>query len=146
MAVAYNKAQDMLVYDRKLQDGPGESMYGLEVCKSLHLPTLFLERAHEIRNKYTKQKSVLDYKSSHFNANKIKGMCEMCNTSIGEEVHHLQHQKVANEDGFIELEGIHKNHSGNLMSVCRKCHDKLHKHKKGHIRQKTSNGYKLAEL
>ena len=146
MAVAYNKAQDMLVYERKLQDGPGESMYGLEVCKSLHLPTVFLERAHEIRNKYTKQKSVLEYKASHFNANKIKGMCERCNTSIGEEVHHLQHQKVANEDGFIELEGVHKNHPGNLMSVCRKCHDTLHKHKSGHIRQKTSKGYELAEL
>ena len=45
MAVAYNKAQDMLVYDRKLQDGPGESMYGLEVCKSLHLPTLFFRES-----------------------------------------------------------------------------------------------------
>ena len=146
MAVAYNKALDMLVYERKLQDGPGESMYGLEVCKSLHLPTLFLERAHEIRNKYTRQKSVLEYKTSHFNAKKIKGMCERCNTRIGEEVHHLQHQKVANEDGFIELEGIHKNHPGNLMSVCRKCHDALHKHERGHIRQKTSKGYELAEL
>ena len=146
MAVAYNKALDMLVYERKLQDGPGESMYGLEVCKSLHLPTLFLERAHEIRNKYTRQKSVLEYKTSHFNAKKIKGMCERCNACIGEEVHHLQHQKVANEDGFIELEGIHKNHPGNLMSVCRKCHDALHKHERGHIRQKTSKGYELAEL
>jgi DNA mismatch repair protein MutS len=146
MAVAYNKALDMLVYERKLQDGPGESMYGLEVCKSLHLPSLFLERAHEIRNKYSKQKSVLEYKSSHFNAKKIKGMCERCNTSIGEEVHHLQHQKVANEDGFIELEGGHKNHPGNLMSVCRKCHDELHKHEGGHIRQKTSIGYQLMEL
>ena len=73
-------------------------------------------------------------------------MCERCNTSIGEEVHHLQHQKVANEDGFIELEGSHKNHPGNLMSVCRKCHDELHKHEGGHIRQKTSIGYQLMEL
>ena len=73
-------------------------------------------------------------------------MCEICKISLGEEVHHLQHQKVANEDGFIEMEGCHKNHPGNLVSVCGKCHDKLHKHEGGHIKQKTSSGYELAEL
>ena len=43
MAVHYDKSKDKLVYDRKLKDGPGQSMYGLEVCKSLHLPYEFLE-------------------------------------------------------------------------------------------------------
>ena len=39
LTVAYDKARDTLIYSRKLADGPGASMYGLEVCKSLHLPT-----------------------------------------------------------------------------------------------------------
>jgi DNA mismatch repair protein MutS len=38
LTVAYDKGKDVLVYSRKLADGPGASMYGLEVCKSLHLP------------------------------------------------------------------------------------------------------------
>ena len=34
MSVIFDKANNKLVYDRKLKAGPGESMYGLEVCKS----------------------------------------------------------------------------------------------------------------
>ena len=52
MAVTYSPEKDVLIYDRKLRDGPGESMYGLEVCKSLHLPDDFLQRAHDVRMKY----------------------------------------------------------------------------------------------
>ena len=32
-----------------------------------------------------------------FNTKKIKGICELCKEEIGNEVHHLQHQKNANE-------------------------------------------------
>ena len=35
MSVIYDKSTNKLVYDRKLKPGAGESMYGLEVCKSL---------------------------------------------------------------------------------------------------------------
>ena len=54
MEVIYDKGTDSLIYNRKLQDGPGNNMYGLEVCKSLHLPDDFLDEAYSIRNKYTK--------------------------------------------------------------------------------------------
>ena len=37
MAVTYDKQKDLLIYDRKLRDGPGDNMYGLEVCKALNL-------------------------------------------------------------------------------------------------------------
>ena len=52
MAVIYDREKDCLIYDRQLRNGPGESMYGLEVCKSLHLPEDFLANAHKLRNKY----------------------------------------------------------------------------------------------
>ena len=65
-------------------------MYGLEVCKSLHLPDPFLERAYELRHKYYPETaSILSYKTSHFNAKKIVGMCEKCNKNLGEEVHNF---------------------------------------------------------
>ena len=58
MTVRYDLAADVLVYDRILKDGPGNSNYGLEVCKSLSMPEDFLNRAHEIRIKYNpKEKS-----------------------------------------------------------------------------------------
>ena len=68
MTVEYNKEKDVLIYDRHLRDGAGESMYGLEVCKSLHLPNEFLMEAHALRTKYNPiKKSILDMKTSHYN-------------------------------------------------------------------------------
>ncbi len=144
MEVIYDKERDVLVYDRKLRDGPGNSMYGLEVCKSLNLPTHFLDAAYEIRMKYHPQtRSILSLKTSHYNAKKIVGMCEKCGKQMGTEVHHLQHQSDANNDGvIINCDGIfHKNNLANLMTLCETCHnEKHHSVKKGEKRVKTSKG------
>ena len=51
MSVKYDASRDILVYDRKLKDGAGTSMYGLEVCKSLHLPDTFLENAYALNDR-----------------------------------------------------------------------------------------------
>ena len=113
MAVVYDKEQDLLIYDRKLRDGPGNNMYGLEVCKSLSLPDDFLEAAYNIRMKYNPGTgSMLSLLSSHFNAKKIVSMCEKCGINMGTEVHHLQFQKMANDENMIINEdgsSFHKN-------------------------------------
>jgi len=146
MEVMYDKQKDMLIYDRKLKDGPGDNMYGLEVCKALSLPDDFLEAAHNIRMKYQEMSgSILSLKSSHFNSKKLVTYCEMCETEMGKEVHHLHHQKDANEDGFIvAIDGstFHKNHPANLMSLCETCHMKIHdkKENKRTKKIKTSKG------
>ena len=147
MEVLYNKEQDMLVYDRKLKEGPGANMYGLEVCKSLNLPMDFLDAANEIRIKYSDGiNSILSLKSSRYNVHKLVSMCEKCGKQMGREVHHLQHQADANEDGIIATSDavFHKNHFANLMTLCEKCH--LQEHKKNKIetgtkRVKTSKGF-----
>ena len=130
MAVIFDREKGMLVYDRKLRDGPGDNMYGLEVCKSLNLPESFLELAHNIRMKYNPSSgSVLSLKTSHYNSKKIVGICEICKQEMGEEVHHLQHQADADEDGIIKVKNLapfHKNKVANLVTLCEKCHDKMH--------------------
>lgn len=145
MEVRYDRELDSLVYDRKLKKGSGPRIYGLEVCKSLHLDAQFLEKAYEIRNKYYPEtRGILSNKQSTYNAKKIRGICEMCNKNMGEEVHHLQHQEHANEDGFIN--SFHKNHKANLLTVCEECHDTLHNaehNNKVIVKKKTSNGMKL---
>jgi DNA mismatch repair protein MutS len=150
MSVMYDRENDKLIYDRKLKDGPGDNMYGLEVCKSLNLPGSFLELAHNIRMKYHPVSgSILSLKTSHYNAKKIVGICEMCKKKMGQEVHHLQHQRSANENGVIQEENeapFHKNRVANLMSLCEKCHDKIHKQsetKVKHKKVKTSKGIEL---
>tara|TARA_A100001015_G_scaffold318228_1_gene437471 strand:- start:1574 stop:4480 length:2907 start_codon:yes stop_codon:yes gene_type:complete len=125
MAVHYDKSKDKLVYDRKLKDGPGQSMYGLEVCKSLHLPFEFLENANALRNKYNPQTgSILQWRQSRYNSKKLRGLCEECNQEFSTEVHHVAHQKDANDNGFIG--SFHKNSLANLKSLCEKCHQKQH--------------------
>lgn len=125
MEVTYNPEIDALVYDRILKDGPGNNTYGLEVCKSLHLDTDFLDYAYQIRNKYFKESAgALQYNSSRYNAKKLVGMCEMCGNAMGSETHHLAEQQTANKDGFID--SFHKNHKANLVSICEACHQKEH--------------------
>ena len=145
MTVNYDASRDILVYDRLLRDGAGTSMYGLEVCKSLHLPDDFLEKAYELRRKYKKSdRGVLEQKTSHFNAKKIMGMCELCKESYGEEVHHLQHQESADANDMIN--NFHKNHPANLLTLCEDCHQKIHKTGKQHKKIKTSIGIEISEM
>jgi len=150
MSVVYDKEKDMLVYDRKLQDGPGNNLYGLEVCKSLSLPNDFLEAAYNIRMKYNPESSsILSLKTSRYNSKKLVGTCEKCGKNMGTEVHHLQHQAEANENGFISNTDLvfHKNNLANLMTLCETCHNEEHKvSKKGSKRVKTTKGSKISEI
>lgn len=149
MEVVYNKEQDMLIYNRKLKDGSGANVYGLEVCKSLNLPLDFLEAANQIRQKYnTDGKSMLSLKQSRYNANKIISLCEKCNKNMGTEVHHLQYQMEANENGIIQtIDSIfHKNSLANLMTLCESCHDEIHRKGIKQKKVKTSKGQKIIEI
>ena len=150
MEVVYNKEKDMLIYDRKLKKGSGNNMYGLEVCKSLSLPEDFLNRAYEIRMKYnTQYNNALSLKVSHFNSKKIMGLCETCGTKMGTEVHHLQHQHEANNEGIITKPNMsfHKNALANLITLCETCHTATHNMDiKGSKKVKTSKGYIIKPL
>ena len=144
MEVYYDREKDILVYNRKLMDGPGNNMYGLEVCKSLHLPNDFLENAFNIRLKYTGDTSVLSFKTSHFNSKKLVGLCENCGEKKASETHHLQYQKNADKNGIIKNDNMifHKNSVANLMALCEDCHRIFHK-KKQTKRIKTTKGTKI---
>ena len=126
LKVQFDHENQQLYYDRRLHDGQGESIYGLEVCKSLKMPDSFIERCYEIRNNYIQNKNnVLLMKTSKYNKDKLKHMCEFCNEEIATETHHLQYQKDANGNDYID-NSFHKNHSANLACVCDKCHDHIH--------------------
>jgi DNA mismatch repair protein MutS len=150
MSVIFDKERDCLIYNRKLQDGPGNNMYGLEVCKSLNLPQDFLNNAHNIRMKYHPESgSILDNKSSHFNAKHITGgICEKCKLFSAVDVHHLVFQNEADQNGTIKKKGLifKKNESPNLINLCEKCHDEIHKSNKRYKKTKTTKGTILEEI
>jgi len=140
MSVTYDPSTQILLYDRILKPGQGTRMYGLEVCKSLYMEEDFIEKAYAFRNKYfNDQKGELGFSTSTYNAKKIKGVCELCHKELSEEVHHLSPQKDADPMGFID--GFHKNHPGNLLAVCEKCHLSIHSKDVKLIKKKTTRGY-----
>jgi DNA mismatch repair protein MutS len=151
MAVHYDRESDCLIYDRVLREGAGNRLYGLEVAKSLHLPDEFIERAYQIRNKYfPDMRGDLSAPSTKYNSAKVRGSCELCKEELAEEIHHLQEQHLADDNGRIG--SIHKNHPANLMGLCGKCHQLMHQidspepaqpsiAKPKIIRKKTTKGY-----
>jgi DNA mismatch repair protein MutS len=149
MEVIYDKEKDALVYDRKLRDGAGNNMYGLEVCKSLNLPKDFLDNAYEIRMKYNPETaSVLSLKTSSYNAKKIVSTCEKCKKNPGKEVHHLNYQMDADNNGIITTEDavFHKNNLANLMTLCETCHNDIHKKNKRLKKVKTTKGIQIESI
>jgi DNA mismatch repair protein MutS len=124
LSVRYDIDSKKLIYDRTLQRGQGNTLYGLEVCKSLNLGEDFLEIANGIRQEILEMpESLYLQKQSRYNAQCFIDMCGICKKPA-KEVHHIKHQVTADENGFIDH--IHKNKLSNLVAVCEACHDKIH--------------------
>ena len=147
MSVIYDKKLNKLIYDRKLKDGSGEMMYGIQVAESLDLDSEFIARCYSIRNKYNQNdNTIMNCKGSSYNAKKIKEkICEVCRENPSCDIHHLQFQENADKNGFINNE-FHKNKKANLISICEKCHNNIHTGNKQMKKVKTTNGYELKEI
>lgn len=124
LSVKYDSTKNLLIFDRKLKDGSGDSVYGLEVCRSLDLDSDFLKLANEIRQEVLGTEKLIKFKKSKYNANLIVDKCNICKKDNATETHHIHFQKDADDNGFIDH--YHKNKKFNLVGLCEKCHDKIH--------------------
>ena len=142
LSVRHDSERNQLIYDRILRDGCGETMYGLEVCKSLDLPPDFLHLANTIRQEHLGMSTTLvRQQASRYSSQVMVDTCSVCREPA-KEVHHIQEQHKADEHGFIGR--IHKNDTHNLMTVCERCHDLIHnKNIRVDGYQQTSQGKKL---
>lgn len=131
LSVTFN-ARDIL-FERKLKDGPGGSIYGLEVCEYLDMDTKFIARAFRIRDEVTPEKDEKNsniIKVSRYNKNKIIRCCESCcyaprlPTDQSLHTHHIKERHLADENGMID--GVHMNSISNLVVLCEKCHRQTH--------------------
>lgn len=114
-----------LVYNRKLKEGSGDAMYGLEIAKSLQFESRFLKRAESIRKELMEQNEyIIRPKKSKYNAKLYVSECEECGSINNLHTHHIQEQHTADSNGFIE--SMHKNHISNLKVLCEECHQKHH--------------------
>jgi DNA mismatch repair protein MutS len=108
-----------IIYERKLKDGPGSSLYGLEVSKSLLECPELIEKAYEIRNKLIGNDKKI--KKSVYNSKKIIDKCQICNSTKQLEVDHVIGQCTTDDNGFLD-DSRHKNHISNLCILCHDCH------------------------
>jgi DNA mismatch repair protein MutS len=143
LSVEYDSNNDYLIYHRKLLEGSGSSLYGLEVCKSIIKDIEFLNTAESIRNDVLqKPENICINKKSRYNSKVYLDYCEICKNKIANETHHIEEQKLANSTGHIKH--IHKNNFANLIAICNKCHDLIHSKKiQTDGFQQTTNGIKL---
>jgi DNA mismatch repair protein MutS len=151
LEVHYDANTKTLIYDRKLRDGAGTGLYGLEVARFLELDPRFMDVAFEIRNTILGNDSlVFSSTVSNYNKDLYLVKCNVCgykpiyDTDIRLETHHINFQCNADKDGNFKELGFHKNAEHNLTVLCRECHQKVHqgyKEIKGYV--STGEGPKL---
>lgn len=111
-----------IIFDRKLQKGSGSPLYGIEVASNLLESPDLIDKAYEIRNKLTNNKtSILSTKKSVYNAKVLVNKCQICGLTKALESDHIIPQSKANDKGFTP-EGFHKNEAYNIAILCNSCH------------------------
>ena len=124
MKIIYDQVKDLLIYDRKLEKGPGPAIYGLEFCKAMGLDKDFISLARSVQLEVigTDKNCLLD-KQSNYNSDIVMDKCQIC-FKKAEHSHHIKEQNVADENNIIEH--FHKNTKHNLVPLCESCHHKVH--------------------
>ncbi len=127
LSVKYDEANDRLIYDRKLRIGSGNSLYGLEFAKYLHMDREFIENAYKIRKNITKSYSEIELlkrkKRSKYNKNLYISKCAFCENPA-EDIHHITPQKEESRVGRFKT-----HHKYNLLPLCKYHHQKIHEGK-----------------
>ena len=125
LEVYFDEKLQKLVYNRKLQDGSGSSVYGLEFAKSLYMDEEFLKVANDIRkkvsNKYSELELLTKKKKSIYNKDVLVATCAICG-NVADEVHHIK-PKSTIENKF------QRDHKYNLIPLCKYHHKLAHEGK-----------------
>jgi DNA mismatch repair protein MutS len=128
LSVEYDYEKGILIYDRKIKNGPGSSLYGGEVCKAMDMSTSFIQLASIIRHEITNSThEFVREKVSRYNSKTIIDRCGICDSTKNLETHHIKFQKDA-KNSIIENR-FHKNAQFNLVPLCNECHDMVHNNK-----------------
>ena len=123
LKIDYDKEKDILIYDRKLEEGSGPSIYGLKVCEAMGLTKEFISYAKGVQNNFEKN-NVLTTKKSQYNKEIFMDECKMCFKKCNDlETHHIKDQQFADKNNMID--GHHKNVKHNLVPLCKVCHQRV---------------------
>ena len=128
LKVSYDTKNDILVYDRKLSPGSGDSDYGVLVAKFIIKDKDFIDCATSIKNTLLdNHDNLISGKKSKYNGDIYVYECSVCHGKGDLETHHINFQQSCDENNVvIDKKHIKKNDKCNLIVLCDKCHDKIH--------------------
>lgn len=113
---------DQIIYGRKLLDGCGSNLYGVEIADYIIQDKDFIQDAKKIRNKILgKPTEVLEDKKSNYNTKLYVKKCSICGKKEDSlDTHHIIEQHEFKENN------IFKNKLSNLVILCKKHHHEVH--------------------
>jgi len=142
LQIVYDHQLKTLIFDRKLKDGSGDPIYGLEIAKSLDLDDDFLDLANEVRKEICEiPDKIVAQKTSRYNSTVYVDKCNMCGKKSDLHSHHIKEQQDADELDYIGH--VPKNASYNLVIVCQSCHHKTHCEKINIQKKMTTKGIQI---
>lgn len=120
-----------LIFGRKIFEGIGCKLYGLEVAEHIVENDDFLRLATKTRKQLLGEeilgdgKELVKSKKSAYNSDLYVDECAICGKKGGQlDVHHINSQKFADCNDTIDY--YHKNHLGNLVVLCVAHHQDVH--------------------
>jgi DNA mismatch repair ATPase MutS len=126
--VEYDRLKDKLVYHRTLKDGPGSSLYGLEVAKAMRIPGDILEDAIRFRKQLAGEAELSESVGSSWNSAVVRRKCQICGCTEADnlEVHHIRERQTSSLAGRL-ADGSSVHAQSNLTVICDSCHDEIHR-------------------
>ena len=122
------KKDGVIIYGRKIKDGIGDDIYGLEIAKHIIDNPEFVKLAYETRNRILGVSgNILNNITSNYNRELYVDKCEICGKSNNEiqlDTHHIKEQHNFNDNKL--LGHIKKDNLDNLVVLCKFHHNEVH--------------------
>jgi len=110
--------EESTIYTRKLKDGSGDILYGLEIAHSILKNEDFHTCAFKLRNELLNRSSkIVADKKSKYNGKIYVNHCQICGEKDNLEAHHII---------FQSRSPVRKDRKSNLVVLCREHHDNIH--------------------
>ena len=124
LSVEYDGEKDIIIYGRKLEEGRGSNLYGLEIANYIIKDEDFIAMAKCVRNEILcVDKNIMTDKKSNYNKDLYLDKCVICGDNGMEyplDTHHIQEQN--NFKGYE----FQKDKMSNLVVLCKTHHDDVH--------------------
>lgn len=148
LSTKYDEKKELLIFNRKLELGHENTLYGLLVAKFLMKNDEFIKLAYEIKDELVGEDcSIFNTKRARYCSDVYLHACVICNkrnTTVKHsgmlDCHHITSQHLCKKNGFA-IGGQMMNDDANLIVLCKKCHYAVHHNKlkiNGYL--DTSNG------